>query len=330
MIEQFLTYLRLERNRSPLTIEAYRRDLRQLLAFLKRDAVADTDAADGSGSEILLEADTRDIREWLVRESEKGCVARSLRRKTQSVRSFYNWAVVTGKLNRNPAVAIQLAKASKPLPCFVTDDEMEQVSRSRLATDPVQEMRDHLIIEMLYTCGLRQAELRAIVDADIDADRAELRVHGKGGKTRVVPLAPSTIAMIKEWQKVRSGCVKGCMESPPTGGTPLIPGRGGRPLSDGRLYQIVRSALTGTKTLRRSPHTLRHSFATAMLNGGADIMTVKEFLGHSSLSSTQIYTHLNFKELQRDYRNAHPRAAGPDAASGLHERPDKGTEANKK
>ena len=328
MIEQFLTYLRLERNRSPLTIDAYRRDLRQLLSFLKQDA--DSAVEYDSGSEILLEADTRDIREWLAREAEKGCVARSLRRKAQSVRSFYNWAVITGKLNRNPAIAIQLAKASKPLPGFVTDEEMEQVSRLRLATDPVQEMRDHLIIEMLYGCGLRQAELRAIVDADIDSERAELRVHGKGGKTRIVPLAPPTIARIKEWQTVRDGCVKGCMGHVQAGHTPLIPGRGGHPLSDVRLYQIVRSALSGTKTFRRSPHILRHSFATAMLNGGADIMTVKEFLGHSSLSSTQIYTHLNLKELQRDYRNAHPRAAHAGYDVDTDPAHDKGARGNKK
>lgn len=312
MIEKFLAYIRLERNRSVNTVEAYRNDLSGLLKFLSRDSSAD---AEGKiTADILLQADTRDIRQWLARESENGCGTLTIRRKAQAVRSFFNWAIKIGLLKINPAAGIQLAKAPKPLPVFVTPAEMQQVEEMHLATDPMLEARNHLIVELLYTCGLRQSELRLIADSDIDYARSEIRIHGKGGKTRIVPLAPSTLSKIRKWQTMRDGA-----------GTPseplsqkekmLIPGQGGRMMSAARLYQIVSLALSGTKAHRRSPHVLRHSFATAMLNGGADIMTVKEFLGHNSLSSTQIYTHLNFKQLQNDYLKAHPRAAGREEAA---------------
>lgn len=310
LIEEFLSYLKLERNRSLLTVEAYRRDLTQLFSFLSKDAALDSDG--NVDDSILLQADARDIRHWLARESEKGCGPRSLRRKAQGVRSFFNWAVIVGKTERNPVTGLQLAKAPKPLPGFVTDEEMQQVEKIRLATDPMLEMRNHMIVELLYTCGLRKAELRSITDADIDHSRAELRIHGKGGKIRIIPLAPSVLSVITEWQTMRDGCSRDRKAGEGNHNCPLIPGRHGNPLSASSIGNIVRLALCNSKAYRRSPHTLRHSFATAMLNGGADIMTVKEFLGHSSLSSTQIYTHLNFKELQRDYSKAHPRGGNKE------------------
>ncbi len=328
LIDRFLEYLRLERNRSPLTVKAYKADLDSFSAFLDgkagesiSDEGAEVEKDSGEAGMRILEADTRIIREWLAEEAERGCAPRSLRRKAQSLRSFYNWAVTVDLLKSSPAAGLELAKTPRSLPNFVPAEEMEEVGAKRLATDPVLEKRNHLIVELLYTCGLRQAELRSIVDADLDYNRAELKVHGKGGKTRIVPLAPSTISMILEWRKIRDGVVLES-QSGATGAKdrphqiPLITGRGGNPISASQLQNIVKDALTGTRSLRRSPHTLRHSFATAMLNGGADIMTVKEILGHSSLSSTQIYTHLNFKELQRDYRNAHPRGGGVGESKG--------------
>lgn len=285
-IEDFLRYLRYERNRSPLTVDAYRRDLLQF--------------EEAAGSVAPEEAVKTDVRKWLSDRARKKDSPRTLRRKTQSLRSFYRWMVLTGRRADNPALELQLAKTDRPLPSFVRDEEMERVLQTPVSEDPVLDRRNHLIILLLYTSGLRQAELLGICDRDIDITRMEIRIHGKGGKERVVPLAEEVAAAIDEWRKIRSVKSQG-------GRVPLFPGRGGKPLSRSRLYKIVGEALAGTASLRHSPHTLRHTFATSMLNGGADIATVKEFLGHSSLSSTQIYTHLDFSQLRDTYRNAHPR-----------------------
>ncbi|MBD5289562.1 MAG: tyrosine-type recombinase/integrase [Bacteroides sp.] len=295
-VGNFLEYMLLERNRSRLTCEAYGRDLRQLGDYLEQ-----------LSSDITPRSiTTRDLRGWLADNSSRGNAPRSLRRKAQSIRSYFAWMVLTGRRPDNPAASLKLAKGDKPLPSFVGEEEMERIARQRLSQDPVLEIRNHLIVELLYSCGLRQAELLTIRDRDLNFDRGEMRIHGKGGKTRIIPIAPETIEVITNWKRIRDKIC--CSPLPPAGQRPLFPGRFGEPISRSRLYQIVREALIATSAHRRSPHTLRHSFATAMLNGGADIASVKEFLGHSSLSSTQIYTHLNFRELQRDYRAAHPRA----------------------
>ncbi len=312
MIERFLEYMRLERNRSELTAVAYGRDLRLFSEFLKESC----------REKDIAEASLTDIRAWLSSQAAAGNAPRSLRRKAQSLRSFFRWLNTIGLRNDNPAARLTLAKADKPLPAFVEAEEMEDVINGPLSSDPYLDARNRMIVEMLYGCGLRQAELRAIRDSDISMDRSELRVHGKGGKLRVIPLAEKQKEKINEWRRLRDGMASDRGER--TQGY-LIPGRGGAAISPSRLYAIVREALAGTGTHRRSPHTLRHTFATAMLTGGADIVTVKEFLGHSSLESTQIYTHLNFRQLQSSYRSAHPRARETEP----EDEADRGTEPEK-
>lgn len=297
MIEEFLSYLRLERNRSPLTVEAYGRDLRRFEKWVS-DEFAETH---------ISEVTQAEVRAWLASEAESGNGARSLRRKAQSLRSFFRWGVETGKCTANPMNLVSLAKAPKPLPAFVAEEDIEKIKETPQAEDPLLNFRNQLIIDLLYTCGLRQAELLGLSDRDVDFSREELKVHGKGGKQRVVPLLPEVCAHIREWIAMRDGASSGTARS-----VTLFPGRDGSRMSRSRLYQIVENALLHSKSSRRSPHTLRHSFATSMLSGGADIMTVKEMLGHSSLASTQIYTHLDFRQLRQDYAKAHPRGQQAD------------------
>lgn len=284
MIQRYIEFLRLELARSPHTLEAYRRDLKQLADFI--------------APVPLEEARTTDVRRWLAALGRDGDAPRTLRRKTQAARSLFRWMQKRGIRPDNPAADIILAKPAKPLPTFVREDEME----SLLQPDTAPEERDRIILELLYGCGLRQSELLALTDADVDTRSGRMTVLGKGRKTRVIPLAPQICSLIEEWRRVRDARYER-LDRP----APIVPGRDGGPMSKSGLYKIVRALLGTTTTARRSPHTLRHTFATAMINGGASIDSVRDLLGHSSIATTQIYTHLDFNRMRSDYTAAHPR-----------------------
>lgn len=290
MKTEFLKYLELELNRSPLTVKAYGKDLREFAEFLGMD-------------EDMPEAaqiTTTEVRAWLADMSRRGLSARSLRRKTQAARAFFRWIQKRQEIDRNPAQGIQLAKIGKKLPEYVREDEMERLLAGPIPGDPILSKRNHLILNILYSCGIRREELVKITDADINVFSKELRVHGKRDKTRIIPLADALIEEIKEWQGVRDSNYN--LSKP----APLICSKRGR-LTSGMVYEIVHNLLSATGATHKSPHTLRHTFATSLLNDGAEINSVKELLGHASLQSTQIYTHLSFNEIKKAYSTAHPR-----------------------
>lgn len=294
MRSEFLKYLELELNRSRLTVEAYGRDLSDLAAFL------------GMPEELPGAAciTTADIRGWIAEMARHGISARSLRRKTQAARAFFRWMQKRYGLENNPAMEVQLAKMGKKLPEFVREDEMEQIlAEQPRGGDPALNMRNHLVVNILYSCGIRREELVKITDADINVFSKELRIHGKRDKTRVIPLPDPLIDEIKNWQKTRDSLYR--LPSP----APLICSARGA-LTSEMVYRIVHDWLLTTNATHKSPHTLRHTFATALLNDGAEINSVKELLGHSSLQSTQIYTHLSFNEIKKAYDKAHPRGKG--------------------
>ncbi len=293
MIDSFLEYLELELNRSRLTVEAYGRDLREMAEFLGQDTEL-PDAASIS---------TADVRAWIASMSRNGLSARSLRRKTQAARAFFRWMQKRGYIAINPASEVQLAKIGRKLPEFVREQEMEDLlDNPVLGGDPALNIRNKLIINILYSCGIRRDELAKITDADIDFHQKEIRVHGKRDKTRIIPVADQLLDEIREWQTVRDGLYS--FPSP----APLICSKRGR--LDGRtIYGIVHNLLLSTGATHKSPHSLRHTFATSLLNNGAEINSVKELLGHASLQSTQIYTHLTFSDMKKAYDNAHPRAS---------------------
>lgn len=298
-VERFLSYLRYELNRSPLTVEAYGRDVGQFTDWL-----TDSDPRELKPSDITA----NDIRAWLASLARAGVCARSIRRKAQSLRAFFRFLLRQGIIDKNPASQLSLPKIHKELPDVVRAEEMEGIIRLQeqeigLNPDNEDAVRDSLIIDILYSLGIRRAELVSISDSDISASLAEIKITGKRSKQRIMPVPRQLIDKILSWQKLRDAIWP---ELPDP--VPLFVIKGKR-ISPQQVYRIVKKELEGTNARRKSPHALRHSFATAMLNEGADINTVKEFLGHASLATTQIYTHISFAEMKKAYSSAHPRAS---------------------
>lgn len=292
MLREFLRHLSLELYRSPETVAAYSTDLHGFNEFIKSSGV-DTDDA---GFFIPSQVTTADIREWIVSLSEEGLQPSSLRRKIQSLRAYFKYLMKRGVVDSNPALAIPLPKKMRKLPDIASIEDVKNVISSS------EKLRDRVIFEMLAACGLRRSELLGIVDSDINFHSAELRVTGKGSKTRIIPLQQPLLVSIREWQQERDRLYP---ELPAP--KPLIATMHGA-MSKSCLYKIVNRGLQSTTAARKSPHTLRHTFATGLLNSGAEINSVKELLGHSSLGATQIYTHLAFADLKANYLKAHPRS----------------------
>lgn len=288
-IESFLSYIEVEQRCSPHTLDAYGRDIRQFVDWL-------CDGRRFEPTSVTLQ----DIRAWLSSLASQGLAPASLRRKTQSLRAFYKWGIIHGIFSSNPAKGVILAKKRKQLPNFVKENEMEEILKPTAAT--FEEYRTYIVLTILYSLGLRQAELLALTDRDISFSSREIKVTGKRNKQRVIPIPAQLADEILRWQELRDARYPD-LEMP----RPLIAGPHG-PISKTTLYLIVRDGLAGASTGRKSPHTLRHSFATAMINNGADLDAVRELLGHASLATTQIYTHLSFREMLDSYRTSHPRA----------------------
>ena len=291
-IRAFLQYLSLELNRSRLTVEAYEADLLGFNDFIQKSGVAESDA----GFFVPSAIGVADIREWMASLSESGQSPVTIRRKVQSLRAFFKFMMKRGEVRSNPAASVPLPKTARKLPSIATHAD---ISRT---IDTNGSVLESLILELLYGCGLRRSELLGINDTDINHYSRELKILGKGNKHRIVPLPAPLLRHIEEWQRQRDAAYPD-LEEP----RPLVVTRRGR-MSASTLYSIVRHALEGSAASRKSPHTLRHSFATQMLNSGADINSVKNLLGHSSLGATQIYTHLAFSEISREWNKAHPRA----------------------
>ncbi|MCM1319535.1 MAG: tyrosine-type recombinase/integrase [Muribaculaceae bacterium] len=297
MIDRFVKYLRHELNASECTIAAYTGDLKQLTQWLTGDA-SDSDADFKS---VTL----NDLRAWLAHLGNSGLAPRSMRRKALAVRSFFRYLLREGVISRNPAADLLLPKLPRPLPALIKEEELETiVSETAFDTDDWVEYRNHLIIDFLYSTGLRRSELLRLEDADISFDRSEVKVLGKGRKTRIVPLAPQLCARIRRYQQLRDTRFE---NEQPAGAGKFLLTEQGRKMNNTALSGIVKVELSST-TGRKTPHNLRHTFATALLRDGAEINSVKELLGHASLATTQIYTHLSFSELQHNYKQAHPRA----------------------
>jgi len=293
-IEEFLQYLKAELRSSVLTAEAYGRDLRQFADYMRQKS--------GSTSADICGASVRDVRGWIGSLADNGDSATTLRRKLQSLRAFYVYGMKIGALQGNPAADVTLPKKRKPLPNFIKDSEVEEVLHDNDGSFNAE--RRHIVIELLYSLGLRRAEIIALTDSDIQfGSMGEIRVTGKRNKTRIVPMPESLAADIARWQGIRDKRYPDLPEP-----RALIAGPHGA-VSTVTLHKIVNEALATTTTGRKSPHTLRHTFATTMISNGADLDAVREMLGHESLATTQIYTHLSVKELMAGYAKAHPRTA---------------------
>lgn len=289
-IEQFLTHQRVELNRSPLTVKSYSSDLAQFAEFLSGEASLD-----------VASVTVNDVRAWLVERASLGDSARTMRRKVQSLRAFYKWLMRRGLAEVNPAADVELARLPKRLPHLLRPQSLDQLLDQVVDTGDFEQVRNHVMLLMFYTTGIRRAELLGLLDTSVDTAAMQLRVHGKRDKDRIVPFGPELAQWIDCYRQVRTGAV---------GKTELFFVRAdGKPLYPALVYRVVHAALqTVGGGDQLSPHVLRHSFASAMLNDGADITSVKELLGHESLAATQVYTHITLSELKTHYKLAHPRA----------------------
>ena len=292
LTDSFLDYLRYERNYSEKTVLAYGEDISQLREF------AQEEIGDFNPAEVTPEL----IREWIVSLMDKGYASTSVNRKLSSLRSFYKFLLKKKVVLVDPLRKITGPKNKKPLPSFLKENEMNRLLDDTDFGEGFEGCRDHLIIEMFYATGIRLSELIGLDDKDVDFSASLLKVTGKRNKQRLIPFGDELKEGMLEYVNVRNEQV---LES---GGAFFVRKNGER-LYKNLVYNLVKRNLSKVVTLKkRRPHVLRHTFATTMLNNEAELGAVKELLGHSSLATTEIYTHTTFEELKKVYKQAHPRA----------------------
>jgi integrase/recombinase XerC len=293
MIEDFLNYLRYERNRSELTVSSYERSLCDFESYFKnRDCHLSWESVD---SDV--------IRDWMESMMDKGDMASTVNRCLSAVRSFFRFALARGLVTNDPAHTVKGPKRQKPLPQFVREAEMDRLlDQPGMWGDTYQELRARTILILFYETGIRLAELVGLDDGDVDMVNHQLKVTGKRNKQRIVPFGEELEQTLTEYRRQRD-------EQPLHLEQALILNDKGRRITRSQVGAIVKKHLGRVTTMKkRSPHVLRHSFATAMLNNGAGLESVRKLLGHASVATTEIYTHTTFEQLKKVYENAHPRA----------------------
>ncbi len=294
-IARFLRYLRVERNASEMTIKSYREDLMSLEAFL----------SDSQGRPVrIAEITPLDLRGYVAALNEAGYARSSISRRLASLRSLFRFAQREALVDSNPAKPLRNPRRERKLPHFLTTSEIQKLlsapsSRTQMG------LRDRAILETMYSAGLRVSELVGINDGDIDWEAGLVRVRGKGKRERLAPLGSYALRALRAWLAKRE-----LAHDVPRGpSAPVFVNKFGRRLTTRSVARMIQQLLVRTGLdMRTSPHTLRHSFATHLLDAGADIRSVQELLGHKSLVTTQIYTHVSTKTLRDAYERAHPRA----------------------
>ena len=292
LIDSFLEYLRLERNYSERTIVSYETDLREFEEYFQEvDAGLD-----------FKKIDADIVRRWMVHLMDEGRAATSVNRKLSTLRSFYRFLLRRKEVVINPMLKVVGPKKKKPLPFFVREKDMDRLLDGSLFEEGFEGCRDRLILEMFYATGMRLSELIGLNDADVDLSARLIKVTGKRNKQRLIPFGNELEEDLLIYIKVRN-------EALPEGTKAFFVRKNGMRMYPLQVYRLVRKSLSKVVTLKkRSPHVLRHTFATAMLNGKAEMRAVKELLGHESLVTTEVYTHTTFEELKKVYELAHPRA----------------------
>ena len=290
--EQFLNYLQYELNRSELTIVSYGDDLRAFEAFFKnKDTLLTWEAVD---------ADL--IRDWMESMMDKGCSATTIQRRLSALRSFYRFGLTRGYVTKNPARGIVGPKRSRPLPQFLRESEMNRLLDDVPVGDSYRELLGYIIVLVFYSTGMRLAELVGLDDDNIDFDTRVIKVLGKGSKQRLIPFTDELEEGLKIYVARRDAEVVRKDKA-------FFVDQRGQRVKRGAVQNSVRASLAKVTSMKkRSPHVLRHTFATAMLNNEAGLESVKKLLGHESLSTTEIYTHTTFEQLKKIYDKAHPRA----------------------
>jgi integrase/recombinase XerC len=292
-ILSFLKYIEFEKRYSKCTIESYKTDLEQFFEFCKSgDTVAE-----------LTEVEFNLIRQWIVHLIDKGVENRSINRKLSSLKSFYKYMQRQQWITKNPLIGIESLKVKKRLPVFVPETKMDNLVHEVLWNVENNPIRDKLILELFYCTGIRLSELINLKEKDIDLTNLSIKVIGKRNKERIIPISRELSHSINEYLNFKSS--QGIKSEQPY----LFITEKGEKLYPKFVYRIVHEYLSIITTQeKRSPHVLRHTFATHMLNNGAGINEIKELLGHANLAATQVYTHNSFEKLKKIYKQAHPRA----------------------
>ena len=291
--ESFLQYILIEKGYSPHTVRSYQNDLDQFFAFIQKP---DTSGLSG-------EISSHDIRAWIVHLMDNNISASSVHRKISCLRVFFKYLRKEGIVIHDPMEKVVLPKRKKKLPVFVTEIAMDNLLDKYEFGNDFPGIRNRTLIEMFYLTGMRRAELIGLKNHDVDLVAGTIKVTGKRNKQRIIPIVRTFIVRLEEYIKVRAAVFQAESEN-----WFFITDKGNK-LYDKYVYNTVKSYLNMVTTIeKKSPHVLRHTFATHMLNHGADLNSIKELLGHANLSATQIYTHNTFEKLKKVYKQAHPRA----------------------
>jgi integrase/recombinase XerC len=286
-IQSFFNFIEFEKRYSKHTLESYRNDLSQFDKFLK------------TFEKEVTEATHTDIRNWIVSMMEVKMTPRSVNRKISTLKSFYKFLLRKGEVKKSPLAKVQTPKTSKRLPVFVELTGIERLLKGLEFPEGYQGRLDRLMIELFYGTGMRRSELINLKRSDFDSYNSQIKVLGKGNKERIIPIHQDLRTRIKEF--IDAGET--------THAELLLCDEKGKKLTQAYVYATVNKYLSLVTTVdKRSPHTLRHTFATHLMNNGADINAVKELLGHSSLAATQVYTHNTIDKLKEIYHKAHPKA----------------------
>ena len=291
--ESFLQYLQIEKRYSPHTVRSYLNDLDQFYSFLSEHGLPEDPET----------VTSHDIRAWIVSMLDNNYTTVSVHRKISCLRVFFRYLRKEGVLKIDPLEKVVLPKRKKTLPVFVEESAMDNLLDDHPFGEDFKGIRNRTIIEMLYMTGMRRAELIGLRNNDVDLSEGSVKVTGKRNKQRIIPLVKPFIQRLEQYIRLRNENINGS-----DGDWFFITDKGNK-LYDKYVYSIVNSYLAMVTTIeKKSPHILRHTFATHMLNHGADLNSIKELLGHANLSATQIYTHNTFEKLKKIYKQAHPRA----------------------
>lgn len=287
VVNFFLQHLQVERRLSPLTLRSYEIDLLQFLDFLAPENL------------LVNQIKSHTIRAWLVALSNQGIQNRSINRKLATLRTFYKYLQRRGDVTDNPMQTIRMVKTSKTLPTYLRESEMEQVfAQQEIPQNTFEEVRDQLVLMLLYGTGMRLAELIQLTLQQVNLSAKTLRVIGKRNKERIIPMPGILVELVKQYQALNP------FQSPY-----LLLTDKGEPCYPMFIQRLVKKYLGEVSTLEKlSPHVLRHSYATHLLNRGADLNAIKELLGHANLAATQVYTHNSMEKLKEIYKQAHPKA----------------------
>ena len=289
MIERFIQYLQSEKRYSEHTIAAYKRDLDQFSLFLEKQY----------GIKDILSVNSEIVRSYIIDLKDEDLKNRSINRKISSLRSFYNYCLREKQISVTPLFGVKSMKQPKELVKFVPEHDIKKMQFEQ--NDDFLVRRDEVIFEILYQTGMRQTEMRSLCDDDVNKNSKTIKVHGKRNKDRIIPVGEELLAMIENYIEIRD------RQFPNRNSSSLIVDNQGNAASPQFVYGLIHEMLKGITTIeQKSPHVLRHTFATHLLNRGADIRAIQKLLGHSSLNSTQIYTHNTIDKLKDVYKKAHP------------------------